>query len=62
MDPIIEELIAATFMMTLFGGALAFFYWLLTGNNPWPHIVLALVAALGFGVVLMALCGPKRQR
>jgi hypothetical protein len=61
MHPIVEELIAGTFMMTLFGALLAFFYWAITGNNPWPYIVLAEVGALGFGVVLMALCGPRRR-
>jgi hypothetical protein len=61
MNPIIEELIAGVVMMTVFGAFLAFFYWAITGNNPWPFIVLAEVAALGFGVVLLALCGPRRQ-
>jgi len=62
VEPIFEELIAGAVTMTVIGIIIAFFYWAVTGNNPWPYIVLSEIAAFGFGVVIIALCGPKRQR
>ena len=62
LDPLVEELIAGTVTMTLLSAFIAFAYWALTGQNPWPYVILAELVAFGFGVGLLALCSPKRQR
>jgi len=48
--------------MTVLAAFIAFFYWAVTGNSPWPYVILSEVAAFGFGIVVLALCSPRRQR
>jgi len=61
LDPLIEEALAASVVMTLAGAAVAFFYWALTDLSPWPYVILSETAALGFGVVIIALTSPRRH-
>ncbi len=61
MDPIFEELLAGALTMTVLAVFIAFFYWAVTGNNPWPYVILSEIAAFGFGIVVIALCSPRRQ-
>jgi hypothetical protein len=62
IDPLLEEAFWATLVMTGVGALIAVFYWALTGLSPWPFVILCEVAALGFGIVLLALVSPKRYR
>jgi hypothetical protein len=62
IDPLLEEAFVAACVMTAIGAAVAFFYWVLTDLSPWPYVVLCEVAALGFGIVLLALSSPKKYR
>jgi uncharacterized RDD family membrane protein YckC len=62
LDPLLEEALAAAFMMTIVGVFVAAFYWALTGLSPWPYVILCEVSAFGFGIVLLALVSPRRSR
>ena len=59
VHPLIMEAIVASGWMTAIGVFVAVVYWGLTGLSPWPYVVLSEIAALGFGVVLLALVSPK---
>jgi hypothetical protein len=62
LDPLIEETLAATIAMSILGSVLASLFWLVTGLSPWPDVVLGLVGGLGFGVAMLALTSPRRNR
>jgi hypothetical protein len=59
IHPLIIETLVATAWMTGIGVFVAATYWGLTGLSPWPYVVLSEVAALGFGIVLLALVSPR---
>ena len=60
LDPLIEETFAAATAMTALAVLVAGAYWLLTGDSPWPELVLGEVAAFGFGIAVLALTAPRR--
>ncbi len=62
LDPLLEELIAATMAMTLLGLIVALLFWLVADISPWPGLVLGEVAGFGFGIVLLTLTSPGRTR
>jgi uncharacterized RDD family membrane protein YckC len=62
LDPLLEELIAATVAMTLLGLIVALLFWLVTGLSPWPGLVLGELAGFGFGIILLTLTAPRRHR
>jgi hypothetical protein len=62
LDPLLEELIAATVAMTLLGLVVALLFWLVTGLSPWPGLVLGEVAGFGFGIIILTLTAPRRHR
>ena len=62
IHPLILETFVATCWMTAIGVFVAVTYWGLTGLSPWPYVVLSEIAALGFGIVLLALVSPKGRQ
>ena len=62
IDPLLEEVFAATVAMTLLGVVVAVLYWALTGLSPWPGLVLGEIAGFGFGIALLSLSSPRRRR
>jgi len=62
MDPLVEDLLAALAATSVLGVAIAVAYWLLTGISPWPFVIIGEIGGLGFGVVMLALCSPRRRR
>jgi hypothetical protein len=62
LDPLVEDTLAALLATSVLGVAVALLYWLLTGISPWPFVVLGETGGLGFGVAMLALSSPRRQR
>ena len=62
IDPLLEEVFAATVAMTLLAVVVAVLYWALTGLSPWPGLVLGETAGFGFGIALLSLSSPRRRR
>jgi hypothetical protein len=62
MDPLLEETLAATMAVALLGCVISVLFWLLTGQSPWPGVVLGEIVGLGMGVPLLALTSPRRRR
>jgi hypothetical protein len=62
LDPLIEDTLAAVLATSVLGVAVALLYWVLTGISPWPFVVLGEMGGLGFGVAMLALTSPRRQR
>lgn len=62
LDPLVEDTLAAVLATSLLGAVVALLYWLLTGISPWPFVILGETGGLGFGVAMLALCSPRRQR
>ena len=62
LDPLLEETFAALVGVSILGAVLALLFWLITGASPWPGMILGTVAGLGFGVALLALTAPRRDR
>ena len=61
LDPLLEEIIAATLAVTALGGIIALLFWAFTGLSPWPMMIVAEIGSLGFGIVLLALASPRRR-
>lgn len=62
IDPLLEEVLAATAAMTALAVVVAVLYWLITGLSPWPGLVLGEMAGFGFGIALLSLSSPRRRR
>ena len=62
IDPLLEEVLAATAAMTVLAVVIATLYWAITGLSPWPGLVLGEVAGFGFGIALLSLSSPRRRR
>jgi hypothetical protein len=62
LDPLVEETLAATAAVAMLGVVLTVFFWLATGLNPWPGIILGELVGLGMGIPLLALTSPRRRR
>jgi uncharacterized membrane protein YdjX (TVP38/TMEM64 family) len=62
IDPLLEEVLAATVAMTVLAVIVAVLYWAVTGLSPWPGLVLGELAGFGFGVALLSLASPRRRR
>ncbi|MBI2886418.1 MAG: hypothetical protein HYY02_04340 [Chloroflexi bacterium] len=61
LDPLLEEIAAATIGCLGLGAVIALLYWLFTGLSPWPMVILGEIAGLGFGIALLALSSPRRR-
>ena len=61
IDPLLEEVLAATVAMTTLAVVVAVLYWLITGLSPWPGLVLGELAGFGFGIALLSLSSPRRR-
>ena len=62
IDPLLEEVLAATLAMTVLAVVVAVLYWVITGLSPWPGLVLGEIAGFGFGIALLSLSSPRRRR
>ena len=62
LDPLLEEVLAATLAMTVLAVVVAVLYWAITGLSPWPGLVLGEIAGFGFGIALLSLSSPRRRR
>ena len=62
LDPLLEEVLAATLATSILGAALALFYWWITGLSPWPFVIIGEIGGFGFGVAVLALTSPRRGR
>ena len=62
MEPLLAETLIAVAVTAALGGFIALLFWLTTGMNPWPFVVLGEMAGLGFGVALLALTSSRRGR
>ncbi len=62
IDPLLQEVLAATAAMTALAVVVAGLYWIITGLSPWPGLVLGEIAGFGFGIALLALSSPRRRR
>jgi len=62
IDPLLEEVLAASAAMTTLAVVVAVLYWLITGLSPWPGLVLGELAGFGFGIALLSLSSPRRRR
>ncbi len=62
IDPLLEEVLAATLAMTVLAVVVAVLYWLITGLSPWPGLVLGEIAGFGFGIAPLSLTSPRRRR
>jgi hypothetical protein len=62
MDPLLHETLVALAVTFALGAVISLLFWLTTGLNPWPFVVLGETAGLGFGVALLALTSPRRGR
>ncbi len=62
IDPLLEEVLAATAAMTVLAVVVAVLYWVITGLSPWPGLVLGEMAGFGFGIALLSLSSPRRRR
>ena len=61
LDPLLEEAMAAVVAMTAISAFVAALYWLLTGQSPWPHVILAEFLSFGVGIGLLTLTSPRRR-
>ena len=62
IDPLLEEVLAASAAMTVLAVVVAVLYWVITGLSPWPGLVLGELAGFGFGIALLSLSSPRRRR
>ena len=62
IDPLLEEVLAASAAMTVLAVVVAVLYWVITGLSPWPGLVLGEMAGFGFGIALLSLSSPRRRR
>jgi cytochrome c biogenesis protein CcdA len=62
IDPLLEETLAATGAVALLGVVLTVLFWALTGESPWPGVILGEIVGLGMGIPLLALTAPRRRR
>ncbi|MDE3096580.1 MAG: hypothetical protein KGK07_11370 [Chloroflexota bacterium] len=62
LQPLLEEVIAATAAVGALGVLVGFVYWLLTGQSPWPGLVLGEMIGFGWGVLLLVIAAPQRGK
>jgi hypothetical protein len=61
LDPLLEEAMAAIVAMTALSAFVALLYWFLTGQSPWPYVVLAEFLSFGVGIGILTLTSPRRR-
>jgi hypothetical protein len=62
LDPLLEEVLAATGAVVMLGLALAGLYWLVVGSPPTAAIIVGEAIGLAMGIPLLALTSPRRHR
>ena len=62
MDPLLKEALVGTAAMTALGAVVSLAFWGFTGLSPWPGVILGQVAGYGFGLAMLMLTSPKRNR
>lgn len=61
-DPLLEEFVIALGLMSTLAVVVAAIYWWVTGQSPWPYVVIAEVGAFGWGTAMLALASPRNRR
>jgi hypothetical protein len=59
---IVEEAVVAAIALVMLGAFIAGAFWFATGRSPWPGLVLAEGAALGWGLLLVVITSPSWKR
>ncbi|MFN8525601.1 MAG: hypothetical protein U0821_21090 [Chloroflexota bacterium] len=62
IDPLLKEAGAALVASVLLGSLVSGLFWLLTGISPWPMVVIGAIGGFGFGLAMLALLSPSRER
>jgi hypothetical protein len=62
LDRLLEDTLEALVATSILGTGLALFYWLVTGLSPWPFVIIGEIGGFGFGVAILALSSPRRNR
>lgn len=62
LHPLLEETIVASLAVGALGVLVALVYWLLTGQSPWPGLVLGEMIGFGWGVLLLVIAAPRRGK
>ena len=60
--PVLEEAAVLAVGLALLGAVIASVFWFATGRSPWPGLVLAEAAALGWGLLLVVITSPSWHR
>lgn len=60
-NPLLQELLAAAFSMTLLIVAVSAIYWVFTGESPWPWVIISQVIVFGSGLGVLTLVSPRRR-
>jgi hypothetical protein len=61
LDPLLEELLAATAAILTLLALISALYWLFTGSSPWPELVLGQALIYGTGIGVLTLTSPRRR-
>lgn len=62
LEPLLEEFIIALGLMTVLAVIVALLFWWVTGQSPWPYVVIAEIGAFGWGTAMLALASPRNRR
>jgi hypothetical protein len=61
LNPLLEELLAASVAILALLTLVSLLYWLITGLSPWPWIVLAQALIYFSGIGVLTLTSPRRR-
>ncbi len=62
LEPLLEEFLIALGLMTVLAVIVALLFWWVTGQSPWPYVVIAEIGAFGWGTAMLALASPRNRR
>ncbi|RLT43485.1 MAG: hypothetical protein DWI58_03965 [Chloroflexi bacterium] len=62
LEPLLEEFLIALVLMTVLAVIVALLFWWVTGQSPWPYVVIAEIGAFGWGTAMLALASPRNRR
>jgi membrane protein YdbS with pleckstrin-like domain len=62
LEPLLEEFFIALGLMTVLAVIVALLFWWVTGQSPWPYVVIAEIGAFGWGTAMLALASPRNRR
>jgi len=62
LDPLLEEFFIALVTMTMLAAIVAALFWWVTGQSPWPYVIIAEIGGFGWGTAMLALASPRNRR